>query len=99
MTETVDTQGVSHLENAALALIDEDELVAVTQALVRQPGENPPGEEAARVAALVGQGKSVVEVAALLASSPGTVRNHLKAVFAKTGVERQSELAALLSRL
>ncbi|MBB2891408.1 M20 family metallopeptidase [Flexivirga oryzae] len=53
MTETVDTQGVSHLENAALALIDEDELVAVTQALVRQPGENPPGEEAARVAALV----------------------------------------------
>jgi len=53
----------------------------------------------ARVATLIGQGKSVVETASILASSPGTVRNHLKAVFAKTGVERQSELAALLSRL
>lgn len=53
----------------------------------------------ARVAALIGQGKSVVEVASLLSSSPGTVRNHLKAVFAKTGVTRQGELAALLARL
>lgn len=53
----------------------------------------------ARVATLIGQGKSVVETASILASSAGTVRNHLKAVFAKTGVERQSELAALLSRL
>jgi len=53
----------------------------------------------ARVATLIGQGKSVVDVATLLSSSPGTVRNHLKAVFAKTGVSRQSELTALLSRL
>lgn len=53
----------------------------------------------ARVATLIGQGKSVVEVASLLSSSPGTVRNHLKAVFAKTGVSRQGELAALLARL
>jgi DNA-binding CsgD family transcriptional regulator len=53
----------------------------------------------ARVALLVGQGKSIGEIAALLASSSGTVRNHLKAAFAKTGVARQVELAALLSRL
>jgi hypothetical protein len=31
--------------------------------------------------------------------TPNTVRNQLKAAFAKTGAHRQSELAALLSRL
>lgn len=53
MTESVAAQQVSPLESAALNLVDEAELVALTQQLVRQPGENPPGEEAARVAALV----------------------------------------------
>jgi len=52
MAETVDAQQVSELEEAALALVDEHELIAITQSLVRQPGENPPGDEAARVAAL-----------------------------------------------
>ncbi|WP_265446689.1 M20 family metallopeptidase [Flexivirga meconopsidis] len=44
---------VSQLEESALALLDEDGLVALTQTLVRCPGQNPPGQEAARVAALV----------------------------------------------
>ena len=39
-------------EAHALGLIDTDELVALTQLLVRVPGENPPGEEAATAAAL-----------------------------------------------
>ncbi|WP_446663532.1 M20 family metallopeptidase [Flexivirga sp. B27] len=47
------TQEVSDLERRALELVDEADLVALTQALVRIPGENPPGEEAARVDALV----------------------------------------------
>lgn len=42
----------SPLAHAALDLIDEDELVALTQELVRAPGQNPPGEEAATVAVL-----------------------------------------------
>lgn len=39
-------------ERRVLELIEESELVALTQELVRVPGENPPGEEAARVAVL-----------------------------------------------
>ncbi|MFC6707249.1 M20 family metallopeptidase [Flexivirga alba] len=53
MTEPVMAQQVSPLEAAALGLIIEADLVALTQEFVRQPGENPPGEEAARVKALV----------------------------------------------
>ena len=49
---TVDTQHLSALESAALELIDEAALVAYTQRLVQAPGQNPPGEEAATVAAL-----------------------------------------------
>lgn len=53
MTEPAVAQKVSQLEAAALKLIIEADLVALTQEFVRQPGENPPGEEAARVTALV----------------------------------------------
>jgi DNA-binding CsgD family transcriptional regulator len=53
----------------------------------------------ARVAALIGQGVSVTEVAVRLALSTGTVRNQLKAVFAKTRAKRQTELSVLLSRI
>jgi DNA-binding CsgD family transcriptional regulator len=52
----------------------------------------------ARVAALIGQAKSVETTARVLATSPGTVRNHLKAIFAKIGVGRQAELVAIFSR-
>lgn len=52
-----------------------------------------------RIAALISQGMTVESVAAQLALSPGTVRNHLKSIFAKTDVTRQVELSVLLSRL
>lgn len=63
----------------------------------RELFEFSPAE--ARIAALVGQGLSVPVIAKRLALQPGTVRNQLKAVFAKTGAVRQTELAVLLSRL
>jgi DNA-binding CsgD family transcriptional regulator len=53
----------------------------------------------ARLAALIGAGRSVDEAAAQIGIRPQTVRNQLKAVFAKTGTHRQPELVALLSRL
>jgi len=53
MADIQGAQTVSQLEDAALALVDETDLVAITRSLVQQPGENPPGEEAARVGALV----------------------------------------------
>jgi len=40
-------------ERALLDLIDLDEIVALTQALVRAPGGNPPGAEAAEAQVLV----------------------------------------------
>ena len=54
----------------------------------------------ARVAALIGSGFRPREAANKLGITEGTARTTLKRVFAKVGVyQRQSELAALLSRL
>ncbi len=53
----------------------------------------------ARVARLLAGGDSVNEIAAASSTSAGTVRNQLKAVFAKTGVSRQGELISLLSNV
>jgi len=51
-----------------------------------------------RVALLVAQGMSGPEAAGALGIGAGTVHAHLKSVFAKTGVRRQSGLARLLTR-
>ncbi|MFB2549816.1 helix-turn-helix transcriptional regulator [Ensifer soli] len=53
----------------------------------------------ARVAQEVTRGLSVEETAGRLGIGRETVRTHLKAVFRKTGVGRQSQLVALLSGL
>jgi DNA-binding CsgD family transcriptional regulator len=52
----------------------------------------------AKVALLVALGMSGPEAAGELGIGPGTVHAHLKSVFAKTGVHRQSGLARLLTR-
>ncbi len=46
-------------EQKVLDRIDEDLLVRITQDLVRAPGQNPPGEEAATVAALAAAGRQL----------------------------------------
>jgi acetylornithine deacetylase/succinyl-diaminopimelate desuccinylase-like protein len=43
---------VSTAERAVLDKIDEDQVVALARSLLRAPGQNPPGEEAATVAVL-----------------------------------------------
>lgn len=53
----------------------------------------------ARVASLVGHGLPPRDAAEKLGIAEETARNTLKRVFAKIGVSRQSELAALLSNL
>ena len=51
----------------------------------------------ARVARAVGRSETIETIAKAFGVSKGTVRNQLKAVFAKTGVARQADLARLLS--
>jgi DNA-binding CsgD family transcriptional regulator len=51
------------------------------------------------IAALVVQGKSLAAIADERGVARVSVRNQIKTIFAKTGTHRQSELAALLSRL
>jgi DNA-binding CsgD family transcriptional regulator/PAS domain-containing protein len=53
----------------------------------------------ARIAALVGHGISPKLAAEKLGIAESTARTALKRVFSKTGVSRQSELAALLGRI
>jgi DNA-binding CsgD family transcriptional regulator len=49
-----------------------------------------------RVAMQFRAGRSIAEAAEALDLSPATVRTHLKALFARTGTGRQTELALLL---
>ncbi|KRR19765.1 hypothetical protein CQ14_38815 [Bradyrhizobium lablabi] len=53
----------------------------------------------ARLAIALQAGDDIGEAATRLNISPETVRKQLKAVFAKTGVRRQSDLIALLGNL
>jgi DNA-binding CsgD family transcriptional regulator len=52
----------------------------------------------ARLAAIIAVGGNPGRAAEELKITKATARNHLKAIFAKTGTRRQSELVALLSR-
>ena len=52
----------------------------------------------ARLAIHLADGGSIAGYAALHSVSIGTVRSQLKAVFAKTGVNRQAALAAIVPR-
>ena len=53
----------------------------------------------ARVASMIAAGSSPEEIAEELSLARETVRNQIKAIFAKTDTHRQNELAALIGRL
>ena len=53
----------------------------------------------AAVTCLLAEGATLAEVAQRLGMQVGTVRVHLRSIFAKTGTNRQAELVALLGRL
>jgi DNA-binding CsgD family transcriptional regulator len=53
----------------------------------------------AAVTCLLAEGATLADVAQRLGMQIGTVRVHLRSVFAKTGTNRQAELVALLGRL
>lgn len=70
-----------------------DDAGARAEALRRRFGLTPAE---ARVALLLGRGRSVGEIAAALGVATTTVRTHLRQIFAKTNTHRQSELLMLL---
>ena len=49
-----------------------------------------------RIANMIAEGKSVEQIAGATGTSHNTIRTHLKSVFLKTGVQRQTELVRLL---
>jgi DNA-binding CsgD family transcriptional regulator len=53
----------------------------------------------AKLAALIPEGRSLEDVTEQRQTSLTTIRSQLKAVFAKTGTHRHSELVALLGKL
>ena len=82
---------------AIVLVIDPDAAAPPDPSLVRDVLGLTLGE--ARIASLVGSGLPPREAADRLGIAEETARTALKRVFAKTGVSRQSELAALLTRL
>lgn len=53
-------------------------------------------EAQARLALFLAEGGTIAEYATAMGVKLSTVRTHLKSIFAKTGVNRQTELAILL---
>ncbi len=53
----------------------------------------------AETMSLIGQGQSVQQIGTTLGITPETVRQHIKALFAKTGTSRQSEVVRLCMRM
>ncbi|PDT64970.1 transcriptional regulator [Bradyrhizobium ottawaense] len=82
---------------ALLILTDLNEIPRVSQSSVMEIFGLTPAQ--ARLASLLLAGKSLEEIALDMNISSGTARNHLKAVFLRTGTRRQAELVSLLSRL
>ncbi|MBE1204069.1 helix-turn-helix transcriptional regulator [Aminobacter carboxidus] len=85
------------LRGAALVIIaDAGSTVAPQPAiLVRLFGLTPAEAE---LAALMGQGLDLYDASAALGVTKNTAKAHLRMVFSKTGVSRQSELVRLLLR-
>ncbi|RXH32418.1 transcriptional regulator [Bradyrhizobium nanningense] len=80
-----------------LLLTDLDEMPVISRASLMEVFGLTPVQ--AQLASLLAKGKSVEEIAREMNISPGTARNHLKAVFLRTATRRQGELVSLLSRL
>jgi DNA-binding CsgD family transcriptional regulator len=82
---------------ALLMIVDPGQHPQPSIAVLRQAYGLSPAE--ARLAAEIGKGRDLKEIAAGHGVSEGTVRAQLKAIFAKTDTHRQAELVALINRL
>jgi DNA-binding CsgD family transcriptional regulator len=81
----------------AVLMIVDPEAQLVPQAPVLRQVFGFTGAEAS-VAIALSSGRDVDEIARMRGVSPGTLRNQLKTILAKTGAHRQAELVGLLLR-
>jgi len=81
---------------AALVFLRDPEMPSQATEILQDLFGLTPAQAA--VAAKLADGRTQAEVAAILRISVHTVRDHLKAIFAKTGTSHQSQLVALLLR-
>ncbi len=81
---------------AILMLVDPDEHREPAEPILRQAFGLTSAET--RIALTLARGQNLEEIASENSVSLGTVRNHLKAIFAKTKTHRQGELVALLGQ-
>lgn len=89
--------GVGELATIALFVHDPEKADAPVEELIAE-GLGLTHAEAA-VAARIWEGESVSEAAEFLRVSPNTVKTHLKAVFEKTGVDRQAGLVRKIAQM
>ncbi len=82
---------------ALLLVTDLEKRPAVNEGRLKQLLELTNAEAA--VASRIAAGTDVAQVALELGITVGTVRNHLKSIFAKVGARRQSDLAASIHML
>jgi DNA-binding CsgD family transcriptional regulator len=82
--------------SAVVLVIRQDPLMPVDPTIVRDLLGLTLGE--ARVASLIGAGRSPRETANVLSITKETARTVLQRIFAKTGVSKQAHLATLLTR-
>lgn len=86
--------GVS--QPAALIFIRDPEVLAASAQMSRELFGLTRTEAA--VAQALAEGRALNEIAEALGIGMGTVRSHLKQIFAKTGTKKQAQLVALLLR-
>lgn len=84
-------------QGVAVFIRDPDARHGTDDAALRQLFDLTPAE--ARVAALIASGAGVAATASAMGIGQTTVKTHLARIFGKTGVRRQSELAALVGAL
>ena len=93
-TQREDPGVVLHVRN----LIESNGAAGVSRAIERLRDFFGLTQTEGAVAAALGSGHSVEEIAAGMGIAVATVRTHLKRILAKTGTHRQAELATLLAR-
>jgi DNA-binding CsgD family transcriptional regulator len=83
-----------HQPAVLIFITDPEQRMESMEAVLQRLYVLTPAE--ARLAAIIVQGKNIATAAAKLQVTQNTARTHLKHIFEKTGVRRQSELVQLL---